>query len=276
MNKSSGVELSPGPEGSATRRFSISESPLDDSHAERIRPILMLPAEIVEEEKEVDAPVVSEVCATKNESGDGIPEVSPEFHALVELCARNLRESWGHIQNAKKALWAFFVPIEPAKPCIDPTAYRSGSLEVACIHCHAAKNGVLHPEFPVCKDEEQRRNDEDIDCWAGSLAKDKQGRVPKSVFFYKPHDGNGTVKYHVNTYHSKELHEVRFCVRFPFLNDCFLTAMYRASQVSRLLEIAAPGRRTQSIEGSSQQEKNFLPEVDGDYSFLPDEEEEVV
>jgi hypothetical protein len=31
--------------------------------------------------------------------------------------------------------------------------------------------------------------------------------------------------------------------------------MYRASQVSRLLEIAAPGRRTQSIEGSSQQPK---------------------
>jgi hypothetical protein len=40
----------------------------------------------------------------------------------------------------------------------------------------------IAPRVPVCKDEEQRRNDEDIDCWAGSLTKDKQGRVPKSVF----------------------------------------------------------------------------------------------
>ena len=113
----------------------------------------------------------------------------------------------------------------------------------------------IAPRVPVSKDEEQRRNDQDIDCWAASLAKDKQGRVPKSVFFYKPHDGNGTVKYHVNTYHSKDMHEVRLCVRFPFLNDFILIAMYHASQVSRLLENAAPGGRTPSIEGSSHQPK---------------------
>jgi len=118
LNKSSGVELSPGPEGSATRRFSISESPLDDSLVERIRPILMLPAEIVEEE-EVDAPIVSEVCATENDSGDGIQEVSPEFHSRVELCARNLREYRGHIQ-------------EPKRLC-GPSSFRANRLSKASI-----------------------------------------------------------------------------------------------------------------------------------------------
>jgi hypothetical protein len=42
---------------------------------------------------------------------------------------------------------------------------------------------------------------------------------------------------------------------FPFLNYFILTAMYRASQVSRLLENAAPGGKTRSIEGSSHQPK---------------------
>jgi hypothetical protein len=139
-----------------------------------------------EGEEEVDAPGVSEVCAIDKDSGNGIPEVSPEFRCRVELCARNLRESWGHTQKAKKTLWAFFVPSEPAKLDTNPTAYRSGSLEVTCSLCHASKTGALHPEFPVSKDEEQRRTDEDIDCWAASLAKDKQGRVPKSVFSTNP------------------------------------------------------------------------------------------
>ena len=136
-------------------------------------------------EDEVGAPGVSEVCAVDKDSGNGKPEVSPEFRCRVELCARNSRESWGHTQKVKKTLWAFFVPNETAKPGTDPTAYRSGSLEVACILCHASKTGALHPEFPVCKDEEQLRNDEDVDSWTASLSKDKQGRVPKSVFFYK-------------------------------------------------------------------------------------------
>ena len=127
----------------------------------------------------------------------------------------------GHTQKARKALWAFFVPNEPPKTGDDPSAYGSGSLEVACFICHASKTGALHPEFPVSKEEDQRSNDEDIDSWSASLPKDNQGRVPKSVFFYKQQDGNGTVKYHVNKYHAKELYEVRFCIRFPLLNDFF-------------------------------------------------------
>jgi hypothetical protein len=212
LSKSSVLQVSPGPEGSATRRLSIGASPLDDSPTTaRTQALALVAEELVLEEEEEDAPEVLEVSAI--DKGPGIAsDVSHEFRSRVELCARNLRESWGHTQKAKKALWAFFVPSEPAKPGTDPTAYRSGSLEVACFLCHASKTGALHPEFPVSKDEDQRRNDKDIDSWSPSLSKDNQGRVPKSVFTYKHQDGNGTVKYHVNKYHSQELHEVRLCV----------------------------------------------------------------
>ena len=40
LSKSSGFELSPGPEGSATRRFSIGASPIDDSPATRTRALV--------------------------------------------------------------------------------------------------------------------------------------------------------------------------------------------------------------------------------------------
>ena len=78
--------------------------------------------------------------------------------------------------------------------------------------------------------------------------------MSKSVFFNKQ-DDNGTIRYHVNKYHSRELHEVRFCVRFPFLNDFIFTAMYHACQVSRLMENVPSGGDTPNNEGSSQQPK---------------------
>jgi hypothetical protein len=148
LSKSSGFELSPGLEGSATRRLSIGASPIDDSLATLTRALVLVAEEVVLEEEEVDAPGVSEVCAIDKGSGNGIRDVSHEFRTRVELCARNLRETWSHTQKARKALWSFFVPNEPAKPGTDPTAYGSGSLEVACILCHASKTGALHPEFP--------------------------------------------------------------------------------------------------------------------------------
>ena len=175
LSKRSGFQLSPGPEWSATRRLSINASPNDESPTTRTRalervldePVLEPVAqERVLDELEVDATDVLEVRAIDKGSGNSNPGVSNEFRSRVELCARNLRESWGHTQKAKKTLWAFFVPNEPAKAGIDPTAYGSGSLEVACILCHASKTGALHPEFPVSKDEDQRRNDEDIDSWS--------------------------------------------------------------------------------------------------------------
>jgi hypothetical protein len=47
ISKSSGFELSPGPEGSATRRFSIGASPIDDSPATRTRALVLEPEEVV-------------------------------------------------------------------------------------------------------------------------------------------------------------------------------------------------------------------------------------
>jgi hypothetical protein len=183
LSKSSGFELNHGSEWSATRRLSIGASPIDDSPTTRTRALALVAEELVLEEEEVDAPGVSEVRAIDKGSGNDL-DVSHEFHNRVELCTRNLRKSWGHTQKATKTSWAFFVPNEPAQLDTDPTAYGFGSLEVACILCHASKIGALHPEFPVSKDEDQRRHDEDIDSWSASLPKGNQGRVPKSVFFY--------------------------------------------------------------------------------------------
>jgi len=101
LNKSSGVELGPGPEGSATRRILIGALPFDDSHAERIRSRLVV-ADVIFEEEEVDASGVSEVCAIDKDFGNGIPRVSPEFRCRVELCARNLRKSWGPYPESQK------------------------------------------------------------------------------------------------------------------------------------------------------------------------------
>ena len=187
-----------------TPPLGMSRSANDSSHD---------PVDLEEDEEEVVPPVELEIVPNND-----APLVSAEFQYRVELCARNLRQSWGQTQKVKKALWAFFVPNEPAKPGTDATTYRSGTLEVACIICHATKTGELHPEFPVSKDEEERRNEQDVDAWAGSICKDRQGRVAKHIFLYKPQDGNGTVKYHVNTYHSEELKAVRQLLRLIALN----------------------------------------------------------
>ncbi len=102
----------------------------------------------------------------------------------VSSCALVIYANHGAIPiKEKKALQAFFVPNEPAKPGIDSSAYPSRSLEVACILCHASKTVVLHPEFPVSKDEDQRRNDEDIDSWEQVYPRTINGVCPRVCFY---------------------------------------------------------------------------------------------
>ena len=66
----------------------------------------MVADEIVEEEEEIDAPGVSEVCAIDKDSGNGIiPEVSPEF--LCRVVRSKSTRIMGPYQESQKSFVGF-------------------------------------------------------------------------------------------------------------------------------------------------------------------------